>query len=175
MSCVPSSMPLDPQLHRVSGFQPNLPSTLSPMTRIDFYVLDSDVPARRLDVVCKLTEKAATANERVLIHADDEGLLKMLDEKLWTFRANSFVGHDIVEGETGHDNCQHRGVQLSTGAPANDRSLLINLAMEVPHFFSRFERTLEIVDQTETVRDAGRARYRFYQSRGYPLKHYPLG
>ncbi len=157
------------------------------MTRIDFYVLDSSTPGRRQTVVCKLAEKAAGQGQRVFIHADDASLLESLDERLWTFRANSFVAHRLlaaddtgspVGGQSGGqsgNSTDSDPVQLSLGQPGADRNLLINLASEVPHFFSRFERTLEVVDQTEAIRNSGRARYRYYKSRGYPMKHHSLG
>ena len=145
------------------------------MTRIDFYVLDTADHIRRLKVVCKLAEKAAGAGERVFVHADDSAMLEALDSSLWTFRANSFVAHSIVNSDDIEDANGGDPVQLSCAAPASDRTLLINLAEEVPLFFSRFERTLEVIDQSDDVRDAGRTRYRFYQHRGYPLKHHSLG
>jgi len=58
--------------------------------------------------------------------------------------------------------------------PAGRRDVLINLCERVPYFFSRFRRTLEIVGGSEQEREASRERYRFYQSRGYPLKHHKL-
>ena len=58
--------------------------------------------------------------------------------------------------------------------PGNDRNLLINLATEVPSFFSRFDRTLEVVNEQPEVQGAGRLRYRFYQQRGYPLHHHKI-
>lgn len=149
------------------------------MTRIDFYVLDSINPGRRQSVVCKLAEKAADQGQLVFIHADDESLLMSLDERLWTFRPGSFVAHRLLSTVSGagaiESSTDSDPVQLSAGHPGADRDLLINLACEVPPFFSRFERTLEVIDQTEAVRDCGRTRYRFYQSRGYPLKHHDLG
>jgi DNA polymerase-3 subunit chi len=47
--------------------------------------------------------------------------------------------------------------------------VLINLASEVPEFFSRFERLIECVDHEESVKAAGRQRFRFYREHGYPL------
>ncbi len=47
--------------------------------------------------------------------------------------------------------------------------MLINLAAEVPLFFSRFERVAELVNEQADTRSQGRARYSFYRERGYPL------
>jgi len=144
------------------------------MTRIDFYVLASTLVDYRLLLVCRLAEKAVGQGRRVFLHADDEGLLRTLDDRLWDFRANSFVAHRWLAADAMPDGADSDPVQLSSGAPAPDRDLLINLATEVPPFFSRFERTLEIVDESEAVREAGRARYRYYRHRGYPLKHHAV-
>ena len=144
------------------------------MTRIDFYVLGSSDPAARLALVCRLAEKASGLGAGVFVHGDDRALLEELDERLWTFRASSFVPHRLVESDEPAARVDSDPVQLSTGAPGPDRRVLINLADRVPPFFARFERALEVVDQSEPVRELGRERYRFYRRRGYPLGHHEL-
>lgn len=142
------------------------------MTKIDFYVLPCESADTRLDMVCKLAEKAVRAKQPVFIHADDTQILEQLDKALWAFRAESFVAHSVVNDiDTGD---KEDPVHLSAGKPAYDRRVLINLAPQVPAFFSRFERTLEVVNQDPGVRDSGRDRYRFYKQRGYPLQHHKM-
>jgi DNA polymerase-3 subunit chi len=46
---------------------------------------------------------------------------------------------------------------------------MINLAAEVPEFFSRYRRVAEVVDGDATRRAQSRDRYRFYRDRGYTL------
>jgi len=58
--------------------------------------------------------------------------------------------------------------------PDSERTVLINLGQNVPPFFSRFERTLEVINQQEDIRAKGRLRYTYYQQRGYPLAHHKL-
>lgn len=144
------------------------------MTRVDFYVLsDADTHTRSM-MVCKLAEKAFRHDKPVFIHSEDEQLLKQLDEQLWQFRRDSFVPHSLLSTSEIASQVDSDPVQLSSGEPANDRRVLINLASSVPTFFSRFERTLEVVNQAPEVRDTGRDRYRFYQHRGYPLHHHKM-
>ncbi len=144
------------------------------MTRVDFYVMsDADADTRAV-LVCKLAEKAFRHDKAVFIHSDDQALLEQLDEKLWQFRPDSFVPHRLLREDEVINQIDSDPVQLSCGEPANDRRVLINLANTVPTFFSRFERALEVVNQAENVRDAGRDRYRFYQQRGYPLHHHKM-
>ena len=144
------------------------------MTKIDFYVLPCESADKRLELVCKLAEKAVRAKQPVFIHADDSQLLQQLDKVLWAFRAESFVAHSVVTDIDAVDHPDADPVHLSQGQPAYDRRVLINLAPEVPAFFSRFERTLEVVNQAYDVRDSGRDRYRFYKQRGYPLQHHKM-
>jgi DNA polymerase-3 subunit chi len=47
--------------------------------------------------------------------------------------------------------------------------VLVNLAPQVPEFFSRYERVAEVVDANAERRELSRERYRFYRDRGYKL------
>jgi len=144
------------------------------MTRVDFYVLPGTEIDARLAFVCRLAEKAQERGQTVFVHADEPSLLARLDDVLWTFRPTAFVPHRLVSADEMTSTQSADPVHLSAGEPGPDRQVLINLALEVPAFFSRLERTLEVVDQDPAVRDAGRERYRFYQRRGYPLGHHRL-
>lgn len=144
------------------------------MTRVDFYVLSDADNDNRTKLVCKLAEKAFRHDKAVFIHSDDMTLLQELDEQLWQFRSDSFVPHRLLSKDEITSQIDSEPVQLSAGEPGNDRHVLINLSTTVPTFFSRFERALEVVNQAESVRDAGRDRYRFYQQRGYPLHHHKM-
>jgi len=157
-----------------------LPGTV----RVDFYVLSSKDPKERLALVCKLVDKATTHGQKVFVHSDDEPLLQSLDEYLWHFRPDRFIAHRLIhspnavaEATSGSLNAELESLEpvtLSSADPAHSDAVFINLASRVPAFFSRFERTLEVIDQQESVRLDGRIRYRFYQDRGYPLQHHNL-
>ena len=144
------------------------------MTRIDFYVLGDEEHDTRLQLVCKLIEKAAATMQKVFVYSADEDALAELDERLWNFRAVSFVAHRMLARDYITGLADNDPVLLSAGEPGNDRSILVNLDLAVPAFFSRFDRTLEIVNRQAHVQEAGRDRYRFYQQRGYPLHHHNI-
>lgn len=144
------------------------------MTRVDFYILADSDEHNRNTLICKLAEKAFRHDKAVFIHADDDELLAQLDEHLWHFRADSFVPHRLVPKGEITSQIDGDPVQLSAQEPTADHSVLINLAPEVPTFFSRFERALEVVNQSAGIRDSARERYRFYQQRGYPLQTHKM-
>ena len=144
------------------------------MTRVDFYVMASADHSDRLQLVCKLAEKALQRSQKVFIHSDSDDTLKELDDLLWSFRPVSFVPHHTVTTDDTPTSTHSIPVILSKSSPDSERTLLINLAADVPPFFSRFERTLEIVNEQTHIKEAGRERYRYYQQRGYPLQHHKM-
>ncbi len=136
------------------------------MTRIDFYILAEPSQGNRHTLACRLADKAYQQGHRVYLHADSEQEAAQLDRLLWTFRDRSFVPH----GLSGQVDTARTPVLIGWGDEAADEhDVLINLGREVPHFFSRFERVMEPVDQAEEIRTAARQRFRFYRDRGYPL------
>jgi len=141
------------------------------MTRVDFYSLDPASGGDRFLLACRLVERIRTSNLRVLIHCPDAELSRHLDRLLWTFREDSFLPHGIV-GRT--DPALTPVLIGGDGIPESEDQVLINLANEVPGFFSRFERVCEPIDHDAAVRAAGRERFRFYKDRGYPLEHHQI-
>ncbi len=49
--------------------------------------------------------------------------------------------------------------------------ILLTVCRKVSPLFSAFKQTIDIVADTESAREDGRRRYRFYKDRGYPLRH----
>ncbi len=142
------------------------------MTRVDFYVLNSSDASERARFACRLADKVYRLGHSVYIHTASARQTRQLDDLLWTFHQNSFVPHCVFH-EAG-DNPPP--VMLAHDAePNTGLQVLINLAPEVPLFFSRFERVAELVDQDPDTRRQGRSRYSFYKERGYPLNTHNLG
>ncbi len=135
------------------------------MTRVDFYIVDSTAAAARERLACRLAEKAWRLAHRIYIHGRDPRHVESLDQLLWTFRDGSFVPHEPLAEPV--PDCP---ILIGHGeAPESHTGVLINLSETVPTFFSRFERVVEIVNQDEPVRQAGRERFKYYRDRGYDL------
>lgn len=137
------------------------------MTEITFYTF-ADNP---LDVARRVATKALGQGRQVMIYAPDAAVADAIDRLLWTTPALGFVPHcrdnDALASET----------PILIGADADalrQADVMINLHHEQPPAFARFERLVEIVGQDESGREQGRARYRFYQTRGYALKTHDL-
>jgi DNA polymerase-3 subunit chi len=141
------------------------------MTEVDFYLLKDDSAHGRVQFACRLADKAYRLGNRIFIHTESADQTQQLDKMLWTFQQNSFVPHAVYQA--GQDD--PAPVQLAHDAePGAGSQVLINLAADVPVFFSRFERVAELVSGNADVRRQGRKRYSFYKDRGYPLRTHEI-
>ncbi len=140
------------------------------MTEVDFYVLADGAQKSRLRFACRLADKVFRLGQRVFIHTASAEQTRELDTLLWTFQQNSFVPHSIVQ-DAGDIPPP---VLLGHDAEPEASQVLINLASDVPLFFSRFERVAELVNTDNSVRQQGRSRYSFYKERGYPLRTHEI-
>ncbi|EKT4524759.1 DNA polymerase III subunit chi [Pseudomonas putida] len=139
------------------------------MSKVDFYILPTDDLAARLDFACKLCEKAWRLGHWVYLHCQDAEQRAALDERLWRFKGEAFVPHDLAEAHA------DAVVALGLGDDAGThRDLLINLGADVPGFVGQFERVAEIVVEAPAIRQAARERFRFYRERGYALQDHRL-
>lgn len=142
------------------------------MTRVDFYILQDQARDDRFGLACRLAEKAWRQGHRVLLVTADADEARHLDRLLWTYRDGSFVPHGqlgtapadmnpILVGHLGQD-------------PGEEHDVMVNLATQVPTFFSRFDRVAECVDHDEDARKACRERYKYYKEHGYPLQTHDI-
>jgi DNA polymerase-3 subunit chi len=139
------------------------------MTKVDFYILANGSPEH---TACKLSEKAYSLGNRVYIHTESEQQSQHIDELLWTFREGSFVPHEQYQANAACESPVQIGCHDS---PDTDCDVLINLAADVPLFFSRFLRVAELIGTDAAAKSQGRDRFRFYRDRGYPLETHDLG
>jgi DNA polymerase-3 subunit chi len=137
------------------------------MTSIDFYFNATD----RFQVACRLAGKAAAQRTRMLIFAPQPEAAQRIDRMLWTWPAIGFVPHC----RTGDPLAPDTPVLIaSDDTTAPGCSVLLNLSLERPPQFERFERLLEIVGAEDDERGAARERYRWYRGRGHPIRNHDL-
>ncbi len=142
------------------------------MTRVDFYVLSNNKANGRKLFACRLLEKIYKQGHNILLHVADEKQASSMDDLLWTWKQGSFIPHERHTADKPPQSPILINHQAETKTEMQD--VLINLASEIPLFFSQFERVAEIIDPSDQGRQSGRQRYRFYQERGYPLETHEI-
>jgi DNA polymerase-3 subunit chi len=143
------------------------------VTRIDFYILPESSAGDGTDsgaviAACKLCDKAASAGMMIYVHTGNSARATDIDGALWSFRQNSFIAHEQYTGQA----LEAPLPPVLIGAqepPDTHHGVLINLDADIPAFFSRFDRVLEIVGGNAEQRKASRERFKFYRDRGYEL------
>ena len=133
------------------------------MTRIDFYRYAQD----KVGFACRLATKAYEKPARLVVYSTDRARLKRFDDQLWTFQATKFVPHCFLESPLAAET----PIVLATAGDAlPHHEVLLNLDDEWPPFFASFDRVLEIVSADEEDKQRARARYVFYNKRGYDIQ-----
>lgn len=138
------------------------------MTEIDFYSGGGE----RLDIACRLVIKAMRKGFRIMVYTPDPLVIEKLDNLLWTFSPTDFIPHCRVDDKLAGLTPVILGHKAAS-FPHDE--VLLNLDIENPPFFSRFRRLIEIAGSTQDDTEAARKRYRFYQDRGYEIRHHKLG
>lgn len=136
------------------------------MTRVDFHF---NAP-EKLHYACRLLRKVHKAGQRAVVFADPVTISR-LDAELWTFSQLDFIPH-VTAGDPLADRTPILLCSEPVDTPHHD--VLVNLAADVPAFFSRFERVVEVVGANDDDRALARARWRHYKDRGYPLESHDL-
>lgn len=139
------------------------------MTKIDFYVLPADGRLTECVAVGRIAEKALSRGHRIYVQTRDADHAREIDAGLWTFKAESFVPHHLLE--------EDEAASVVIGweiPPAHHDDVFINLTSQVPEDFARFQRLAEIVRPDESSLASSRTSWRFYKDRGYPLAKHDL-
>jgi len=135
------------------------------VTKVTFYKLAKDAPSLKL--VCQLIKKACLSQQKVLCLVADDQTAEQLDQLLWAFEADSFITHGI--------GLDQQPVAISAVAePGDHHQILINLQGEIPTWFSRFERVIELVQPESEDEQTKRENFKFYKERGYALDFHDL-
>jgi DNA polymerase-3 subunit chi len=137
------------------------------MPEVTFYVLNSESLYDRYFFACRLIEKAYNSGFVCYVLLDTIEQCQRLDDMLWTFRAGSFIPHQIFTGTPPEITSQ---VLIGTLNPPPDwQNVVFNLSSQLPQAWQQTARVLEILDNSETTKVAGRERYRTYQQAGIEI------
>lgn len=142
-----------------------------PSIRVDFYLLANNDKQTLWLLACRLLEKAYLRGHRVFVYCNNQQEAETLDELLWTFKDNSFIPHNL-QGEGPEPPPP---IQIGyRDEPRSFNDILFNLATEIPSFFPRFRRVIEIVTNDEAAKELSRAHYREYRAKNCELQTHEI-
>jgi DNA polymerase III subunit chi len=134
---------------------------------ITFYILPTQSQHERYVFTCKLIEKAYRSGTFCYVLTDDHTQSQRIDDLLWTFRAGSFIPHQIYVGEI------PTIPQVLIGSlppPEQWQNTVLNLSSNC----TTAQRVLEILDNSEATKSIGRQRYRQYKDAGFELNTHKM-
>ena len=140
------------------------------LTRIDFYYDVQNTLLFASRITRKLYyEKIVTTKRPLVIRCRNGFHCEEVGDSLNHFSKKDFLPHARFSDVNA---CMSPIILLETSQIplwANDIVVLLNLDSKIEITFSSYSRVIEIVDQTETNRQKGRQKYKFYKERGYEV------
>lgn len=128
--------------------------------------------ADKIGYACRLLRKAYRSGAHVVVTAD-EATLKTLDKQLWVWEDQEFIPHILVlQGRAVAERQLQTPIWITDQpitAPV-DRTTLINLGQSLPDGLDRFDRLFEVVTTEPEDRQAGRRRWKQYESMGWTIQ-----
>lgn len=126
----------------------------------------------KLAYACRLVRKARQADLDVVVTGDAH-TLRQFDRQLWVFDELAFLPHVLtLSGQAVPSHLQDTPVWLTDDPAHTPRQpqVLINLGSEMPDGIDAFQRFFDVVSIDPADRQAGRQRWRTYESRGWAVK-----
>lgn len=134
------------------------------MQRADLYLLNSPSMPDQIEFCCRLCEKAFPDFERIHIHTHQSIQNEALDTALWSFKADSFLPHDIgqkIEGQRAQPLAPILIDQEELSAELFLKTnLLIVLNSDLPANAEKFDRVCILVINHDDEIKKARLRYK---------------
>lgn len=144
------------------------------MTEISFYILASESLEERYRFACRLIEKVYHRGQFCDVLLDNDENCAFFDDLLWTFRAGSFIPHERYNNQPFNAQVKQVFLRTPTSSPQNTHTLLCNLSAQLPKDWQTATRILEILDNSQSSKIAGRQRYTIYKQSQATLTTYKI-
>lgn len=156
------------------------------MTEIDFYLLAQQQTQNanstldpRMEFAIRLCHKVYKLGHQVFICTESRQHSEKLSKALWCLTPESFLANQIIDSQSPDVRILPNTIHIShnickDSAPPLGNDILINLSMDIPGIFSRFNRHVEIVSDEEKIKEKIRGHWMFFQQRGYTLRKHDL-
>ena len=138
------------------------------MTKVSYYILQEESIEARIQFAVKFVRQSWRKGLNIHCHVTGQVEAEELDELLWKDNA-SFIPHEIDQGDL-----SQAPVGIGWQDSLSRHGLFVNLAGELPEWFSHFDHLIEIVVQDSQVLETTRANWKKLKFNGYPITKYDL-
>lgn len=135
------------------------------MAKVSFYLFETS-QERQVDSACRLVRKLIKQQQKLWWYCPVLELQKELDEKLWTFDAESFIGHGINQPDA--------AVCISEQLPDSAEWIIFNFNNHALEHGMQFSHIIEIIENTEAAKQIGREKFKFYRRLGVEPRTFKL-
>ncbi len=134
---------------------------------VSFYHLTSTPLERALP---RLLEKVYASGAKALLFFDDEHMLKVIDDALWTYSQMDFLPHGTYQ----EANAIRQPIYLTTGDEnPNKADIVIKVGNTEHPCYSSFKKVIDIFDGNDPQSlQTARERYKKYKDLKYPLTYW---
>lgn len=127
------------------------------MAKISFYLFEKS-PERQVESTCRLCRKISRQASKIWIHCPDNDIQQQLDERLWSFDPQSFLGHGIDQVDA--------PICISAQLPQDPSWIVFNFNNQALDLNVQFSHIIEIVENNEQAKQIGREKYKTYRKLG---------
>lgn len=127
------------------------------MAKVSFYLFEKS-PERQVESTCRLCRKILRQQAKIWIYCPDQDIQRELDDRLWSFDPQSFLTHGIDQ--------QSAAICISADLPDSSDWIVFNFNNQALEHVSQFSHIIEIVENDEAAKQAGREKFKTYRRLG---------
>ena len=135
------------------------------MAQISFYLFENSTE-RQVESACRLCRKILNQHAHIWWYCIDSELQTELDEKLWSFDAQSFIPHGIDQPNS--------PVCISAELPPSNDWVLFNFNNHALEQTQNFRHIIEIIENNEPAKQIGREKFKAYRRLGIGPRTFKL-
>lgn len=135
------------------------------MTKLNFYLFEQS-NERLVHSTSRLCRKILRQAEKIWLYCPDQLLQQQLDDELWCFDANSFLGHGIDQIQA--------PICISAQLPLDKSWIVFNFDQQAVDPALQFEHIIEIIENNEAAKVIGREKFKTYRQHGIQAQTYRL-
>lgn len=137
---------------------------------INFYIMPHKDISSALKTICMIIEKAFNKKNKVLVYTPSEQITNELDNKLWTFKEDSFLAHSTI-----NQQMAFTPIYINNTIPELTKfTVVLNLTEQYINLDQNNQKLIEFVFQEPSHKHMSREKFKYYKNQKYTLNTYNI-